>query len=412
MDRPFIDLDPKRHRTGGAMLSRPPRGSRRFAILRVNKIKNMSQIVSAARHNLRQMEVPNADHERSPDNLVLVGPEKAEDVAEKWQERAPEKVRSNAVRALEYVVTASPEAMQKMGADNAETYLRDALEWLKDRHGAENVLSAVIHKDETTPHLQAMVIPLDDKNRLNARSFVNGPKGLAEMQTDFAQKVGAEHGLERGMKKSRAQHTKIKEYYAGVTTASKLRLELPERNVERGFWGRKQESDEEWHQRATESASEALRSVVATMQAENIEAAREAAQSAQETITELQNSIGEAQARQRELQEVCDKALELASRYATGVNLLTLTDRLNVAYRESDPEYDQMEKDALVQLRELEFSKVAEEAIDLARDQLHDIGIDLDDLPPEPFSQHEIEQTQKHEIRSKQEHDESGLEHE
>ena len=46
-----------------------------------------------------------------------------------------------------------------------------AKKWLKDKHGSENVVGLSIHRDETTPHLVAYVVPIDEKGNLNARHF-------------------------------------------------------------------------------------------------------------------------------------------------------------------------------------------------------------------------------------------------
>jgi len=32
--------------------------------------------------------------------------------------------------------------------------------WLRERYGAANVVAAVLHKDEMTPHIQAVVVVL------------------------------------------------------------------------------------------------------------------------------------------------------------------------------------------------------------------------------------------------------------
>jgi len=276
----FDEIDPLRRRGktgGGSSPFRPPKGSRKYAILRVGKLKTMGQIASAAAHNLRQMDVPNAASEQAPKNEILAGGDQPSNVLEAWRDRAPEKVRSNAVRALEYVITASPEAMAEMGSDSARDYLTDALDWLKERHGAENVLSAVIHNDESTPHLQALVIPLDDRERLNARAFVNGREALSAMQTDFAENVAQDHGLERGLEGSRAHHTEVKNHYARVKAVEKLSIEAPER-LSGGFLGRGRESDGEWRSRASQSATEALRGAVAGMADDLEEMSRDVAQ--------------------------------------------------------------------------------------------------------------------------------------
>ncbi|MFX5169009.1 plasmid recombination protein, partial [Acinetobacter baumannii] len=70
-----------------------------------------------------------------------------------------------------------------------------------------------IHRDETTPHLVAYVVPIDQKGKLNAREFLGGRAKLSKMQTDFHEKV-KDLGLERGLEGSKAEHKTVKEFYA------------------------------------------------------------------------------------------------------------------------------------------------------------------------------------------------------
>ena len=69
-----------------------------------------------------------------------------------FRSRLPESFRKDAVQAVEYLITASPEAMQGKPKSEQDAYFRDSLEWLKQRHGAENVVYAGIHwgRDDTT----------------------------------------------------------------------------------------------------------------------------------------------------------------------------------------------------------------------------------------------------------------------
>lgn len=79
---------------------------------------------------------------------------------------------------------------------------------------------AGIHRDETTPHMYAYVVPIDERGKLNCRAFYGEKEALSKMQTDFADKVGKQHGLERGLEGSRARHTEIRQYYARVQAAT------------------------------------------------------------------------------------------------------------------------------------------------------------------------------------------------
>ena len=141
--------------------------------------------------------------------------------------RLPEKRRKDAVLAIEYLITASPDAMQALGGQGRDAYFNDALKWLRERHGAANVVYAGIHRDEKTPHMYAYVVPLDETTgRLNARKWLGGAAALSEMQTEFAQVVGARHGLERGIKGSRAKHERVKRHYGLVDQAADKVAEL------------------------------------------------------------------------------------------------------------------------------------------------------------------------------------------
>lgn len=178
-----------------------------FAILRVAKIKNFGGLATSGMHNFRERETKNADAERTHLN-VIEGAASTAELTKAVSDRLPEKRRKDAVIAVEYLITASPE---HFGADwrergnNGMDYFADALDWLKQRHGESNVVAATIHLDESTPHMAAYVVPLID-GKLSAKHFTGGRATLAKMQTDFAERVGQKHGLQRGVERSQAVH--------------------------------------------------------------------------------------------------------------------------------------------------------------------------------------------------------------
>jgi len=240
-----------------------------YAILRVAKLKTKGSVAAALSHNLRERETLNADKERFHENTILKGADTVQGGLQAWDARAPEKVRINAVHGLEYFVGGSPDRINAMSRTEQDSYFSKALEWFEERHGAENIISAVIHRDETTPHMQIIVIPLDERNKLNARALVGGKDNLRQLQTNFAEQVGLEFGLQRGIERSNARHHTIKEYYARAQTPLKDDLTLPERRVV-GVIGSTSETDEEWRQRASEAAIDQIYSVNAHLVEENI----------------------------------------------------------------------------------------------------------------------------------------------
>jgi hypothetical protein len=247
--------------SGGNSPSSPSAGristlGKHYAVVRVGKIKSMAKLSAAASHNSRDRETLNADPDRLDDNELIWGVEGSQDVLDAWQERAPDKVRSNAVHALEYVISASPAALAEMDHAEQTEYFRDSLRFLAVKHGAENILSAVVHRDEQTPHLQALVIPLDENERLNARAHVGGREKLRELQSDFADLVAEPYGIVRGRERSVARHRTIKDYYADAqkepdASPERLKDAVPKR--ETGSVLRRGESDDAYTERLVDA---------------------------------------------------------------------------------------------------------------------------------------------------------------
>ena len=211
-----------------------------YAILRTEKLKTMGNIAASLSHTYRTRPTHNADPNRTVNNehdLKTAG-----QVMDGIKNRLPEKTRSNAVLCIEYLITMSPD-WSGLGTEKEADFFKRSVEWLKQKHGAENVISTSIHRDETTPHLVAYVVPIDERGKLNAREFLGGRAKLSKMQTDFHDQV-KDLGLERGLEGSKARHTTIKDFYSEIQKPAlaakkprvleiEQRLEVPEV----GFWG-------------------------------------------------------------------------------------------------------------------------------------------------------------------------------
>ncbi|MDQ2831220.1 MAG: plasmid recombination protein, partial [Chloroflexota bacterium] len=189
-----------------------------YAVMRFAKLKNMGQIKALGTHNERERETRNADEARRGDNVRLAGTgDWCADVQARL-DTVPT-IRANAVLALEYVMTASKE-FYAQGDESERSARLDAwmernMGWLRERFGAENVVAAVLHKDELTPHVQAVVVPINDAGRLSATHYVDGAEKLHEMQTSYARAV-EDLGLVRGVQGSVATHQTVQEYYAKI----------------------------------------------------------------------------------------------------------------------------------------------------------------------------------------------------
>lgn len=216
-----------------------------FAILRVQKLKSPVAVQRSMKHAHREQDTPNADPALLSENSYL-GPQSVDEGMAAFNARLPAKFRKDAVLAIEYLVTGSPEAMSAKDRGAQDAYFTDALAWLHKRHGAENVVSVGIHRDETTPHLYAIVVPRDGE-RLNAKRWLGAANALGRMQSEFADSVGLKHGLQRGVENSKAVHTSIRQFYTELQAGQKLAEQqasitpvdlLPQRAKAEGMMGR------------------------------------------------------------------------------------------------------------------------------------------------------------------------------
>lgn len=201
-----------------------------YAILRVAKLKTMGSVSGHGSHVERQRETLNADPARLLLNQRLAGSEDPmADVKVRFDE-AQITPRKGAVVAIDVFITASPEHFQANHPNdpNWKAFQQKAMEFLRTEYGAANVVHAVAHHDETSPHLHAIVTPIRSKtvkvgraikterteNRLCARDWLGGDRiTLSKLQSRFANSV-KELGLTRGIEGSKAKHTEVKQFYS------------------------------------------------------------------------------------------------------------------------------------------------------------------------------------------------------
>lgn len=185
-----------------------------FAIMRAKKLKTMANVTASLNHCYRERETMNADAERTPDNEHRAA-ESTEEATTKLTAILPNKRRKDAVLAIEYVLTASPEWWVTASRTEQQQFFDASEKWLADKYGQQNIITATIHRDETSPHLSAFVAPVTQDGRLSAKDFIGNKSKMSKDQTSFASVV--QHlRLERGIEGSKATHQSIKKHYAAI----------------------------------------------------------------------------------------------------------------------------------------------------------------------------------------------------
>lgn len=197
-----------------------------YCILRAEKLTSFGSITGSAKHTFREIPTPNADASRTHRNKTF-GAQDAAAVRATIEARLPAKRRKDAVLAIEYMVTASPEWFRTVPTKQQNAYFAAAVRWLEARHGKTNIVCVNMQLDETSPHLVAYVVPLTNDGRLSAKDFLGGRKVLSQMQTDFAEQIGKPVGLQRGVEGAKAAHTTAKQFAAALQKTPTLAAPAP-----------------------------------------------------------------------------------------------------------------------------------------------------------------------------------------
>ncbi len=208
-------------------------------VLSMEKMHSVKDLNRGYQHNFRFVPLENADPEMEEFNRELVERYVGLTYAERFKARkaeveaktgAPLKYRKDAVLAFEVVLGFSRDAN---GSFDVGEWAEESYAWAKETFGEDNVVSAVLHMDEETPHLHVIAIPIDERNRLCAKSFTGGSWKLREWHDTYAAKM-RRFGLRRGQKFSRAKHSNLHIFYTAIEKAANQAVpeRLPDEPVE------------------------------------------------------------------------------------------------------------------------------------------------------------------------------------
>lgn len=207
---------------------------KQYAILRVQKCKG-AEICAMQYHNDREPGKhtnPDIDQSRTRMNREM---RPHADYEDEVQARIDEgykgtrRVRKDAVRLVEGIVTASPEFFEEASAEEVRDFFEDALGFCREEFGESNLVHFTVHMDEETPHAHFGFVPLRD-GKLSWKGFFPDKAALGAMQDRFYGRVGTLYGLSRGEKRLEGQparrHKSVAEYKA---ESRRVQAELDEK---------------------------------------------------------------------------------------------------------------------------------------------------------------------------------------
>jgi len=186
-----------------------------FAVGTIGLSKQKSKPVSlliAARHNKRQIQNEigldkKIDVTAGVLNKAIAGPNTAEEVVDLANALMTaagievSRLRKDFTQAIELIFS-----LPMRSNIEKESYFYECLDWVRKTFGAEMVLSADIHYDESLPHCHVLVLPLHNGKRVGG-ALINRT-ALKQLTDSFFKKVAMPNGLKKPEKKLHGQRKK------------------------------------------------------------------------------------------------------------------------------------------------------------------------------------------------------------
>ena len=221
-----------------------------YAILRFAKYKG-PEIGHIESHNERTKDEyasnPDIDKSRSCLNFHLLEPErKYRAEAERQIKDAGCRTRSDSVRVVEALVTATPEFFKGKKKDKIKAYFQEALDFIREHQDPKTIISTVVHMDEKTPHMHLSFVPLTEDGRLCAKEIVGNKKKLTQWQDKFWEHMVRKYpALERGESASQTGRDHIPpRVFKEMTRLTKQKAKLEELLASIGAFNAKSRSAE------------------------------------------------------------------------------------------------------------------------------------------------------------------------
>lgn len=223
-----------------------------YAIIRNEKLTR-AQAMGAYKHNERKTKNhsnKNIDSSKTELNYYLKKNELSyikefDKIKEKYDLKG--QIRSNSNIMCEMVFTSDQKFFDKIGYEESKRYFEESYKFICEYKnlGEQNIISAVVHMDEDTPHMHLLFIPVihtTDKqgnkiDKVCCRDFWKGKNSYRDLQNSYFKHI-SEKGfkLERGelVEVTNREHYPVQEYKK-ITNfentkelLNSIKLELPE----------------------------------------------------------------------------------------------------------------------------------------------------------------------------------------
>ena len=234
-----------------------------YSVFRIQGIKTTGDLVGISKHNKDRVSHTNQDIDtsKSKDNIILIEcnnyNSKFNDIVAPMKQEHTERMktmRADRIKtfnqhinsskndvAFEMVFTSDNEFFDGLNRNDIKKWAEKSLDFVTKDLGIErrNILHAIVHMDEKTPHLHVVAVPLvktynkkqnKDVWSISRRQYINGKSQLSKAQDIYNQRMNeGGYELDRGKKGSSKEHTTKAQYIDKLLSENK---ELKRQNKE------------------------------------------------------------------------------------------------------------------------------------------------------------------------------------
>lgn len=200
-----------------------------YGIVRVQKFKQTA-VRGIQSHDHRERESltnPDIDQSRTAKNYALVDSlgfnAAIQTRLEPVRANSTKALRKDAVVMCQLMVTSDADFFANLTPEKERAFFKQSLDFIAERYGPGNIVSAIVHKDEKTPHMHVNITPIRDGKLIASKIFTR--EELTKLHTDFYNAVGKAWGLERGeTREDKRHHLTVAEYKRETVKATEAEL--------------------------------------------------------------------------------------------------------------------------------------------------------------------------------------------
>ena len=129
----------------------------------------------------------------------------------KEKRKSDKAIRKDAVVYCECIISSDQNFFKNLSEDRQKLFFRESLEFLGKKLGKDNIISANVHLDETTPHMHVGFVPIHGSS-LSAKKVLNRNflRDIHDKMPKFLKENGFD--IERGKENAKIKHLETKDF--------------------------------------------------------------------------------------------------------------------------------------------------------------------------------------------------------